>query len=376
MTINVGIDARSLNVRHVRGTGRYVYELLRNTTPEDGVAWTIFGHDCSLPLQIPQALSGSAAVFEMRGHRFQTWEQIGLPRRLRRSTIDVYHGADNTLPLLQPRPMVVTIHDTGLWSDFNPNRLARHYLHDVQRLALRRCAAVVTISEASRRDIAARWPFVEDRLIVIPHGIADEFFAPACTVLPAALVQSIAGRPYLLFMGGPHPRKRFGWALEVMGRLNRPDLCLVCAGFPPASATTQAVPEQLRGRVHFAPFLKDAELVAVYQGALATLYPTRYEGFGFPAIESQSAGTPAIFSPVTSLVDLVGPLAWTPPIEDMDAWVAAVHEILSMCPKEREERAVRARSWARGFSWRRSLDRHISLYRELASKVSRSAPLR
>ena len=80
MTINVGIDARSLNVRHVRGTGRYVYELLRNTTPEDGVAWTIFGHDCSLPLQIPQALSGSAAVFEVRGHRFQTWEQIGLPR--------------------------------------------------------------------------------------------------------------------------------------------------------------------------------------------------------------------------------------------------------------------------------------------------------
>ena len=64
----------------------------------------------------------------------------------------------------------------------------------------------------------------------------------------------------------------------------------------------------MRQRVHFAPFLEDAELQQLYRGATAVLYPTLYEGFGFPVVEAHAAGVPCIFSALGSLAELVGPV--------------------------------------------------------------------
>ena len=108
MTMRIGVDARLLNVSHIRGTGRYIYELLRHTEAADGVEWTVYGHDPSRPVHVPPGLRGSVEVFGMRGHRFNLWEQIALPWRVR-GKLDVLHCADNTAPLLQPMPTVVTI---------------------------------------------------------------------------------------------------------------------------------------------------------------------------------------------------------------------------------------------------------------------------
>ncbi|PZR19197.1 MAG: hypothetical protein DI538_31375, partial [Azospira oryzae] len=230
MSLQIGIVARTLNVPHLRGTGRYVQELLRNTQAEDDVRWTAYGHDPSQPFKVPQPLLGRTEVFDFRGDRFNLWEQLGLPLKLRGSGVQLLHCAENTAPIWQPVPTIATIHDTVLWEE-ESRGLHHHYLHDVQGLAYRRCAHVITISESSRRDIAARWPFLADRLSVVPHGIADEFFAGARLPLPAVLAQALGGAPYLLYLGGPQPRKRFAWALELLARSGRPDLHLVACGF-------------------------------------------------------------------------------------------------------------------------------------------------
>jgi glycosyltransferase involved in cell wall biosynthesis len=163
-------------------------------------------------------------------------------------------------------------------------------------------------------------------------------------------------------------RKRFDWALEVLAHTPRPELRpplqLVAVGFG-GKAREQALaklPEALQGRVHFAPFLSDAELRALYRSATAVLYPTLYEGFGFPAIEAQASGVPALFSSLGSLGELIGPLAWVLPPQDRDAWVAKVQEALDLPAPTRASLAQAARQWARRFEWQASYAAHLRVY--------------
>jgi glycosyltransferase involved in cell wall biosynthesis len=371
MTLRVGIVAQTLNVQHLRGTGRYVQELLRNTAAKDDVQWTAYAQDATKPFRVPSPLLGNTDVFEFPGDRFHLWEQLGLPQRLKRSGVDILHCAENTVPIWQPVPTIVTIHDTVLWEEERP-RLDHFYLHKVQALAYSRCAAVITISESSKRDIAARWPVLADRLTVIPHGIADEFFEESRGSIPPVLQQALGNSPYLLFMGGPQPRKRFAWALELLAQCGREDLHLVGCGFGAGTAPIDQVPMALRHRVHFAPFVEDSELVALYRGAQAAIYPTLYEGFGFPAVEAQAAGTPILFSPVSSLVDLIGPLAWPVEAHDFSAWLNALQVILALPTSRRRELAAQGIEWARQFSWRRSVEGHFAVYHDVLERSLQS----
>jgi glycosyltransferase involved in cell wall biosynthesis len=368
MTLRVGIVAQTLNVQHLRGTGRYVQELLRNTAATDDVQWTAYAQNPSKPFRVPSPLLGTTDVFDFPGDRFHLWEQLGLPSRLARSDVALLHCAENSVPIWQPVPTIVTIHDTVLWEEERPSRLDHFYHHKLQRLALSRCAAVITISESSRRDIAARWPVLADRITVIPHGIGDEFFQESNVPLPAVLRQALRNSPYLLYLGGPQPRKRFAWALELLAQCGREDLHLVACGFGAGTAPVDQVPIALRHRVHFAPFVEDSELVTLYRGALAAIYPTLYEGFGFPAVEAQAAGTPILFSPVSSLVDLMGPLTWPVEAQDFSAWLDALQEILAMPSYARNELAAQGIEWARQFSWRRSVERHFAVYHDVLER--------
>ncbi|SFB74908.1 glycosyltransferase family 4 protein [Massilia yuzhufengensis] len=361
MTLNVGIVARTLNADHLRGTGRYVQELLNNTQREDQIEWTAYAQDASKPFRVPASLIGTTDVFDYPGDRLYLWEQVGLPSRWKRAGLDLVHCAENTVPLWQPVPTIVTIHDTVLWEEKRPSKMDHFYFHAVQGNAYRNCAAVITISESSRRDIAARWPFLEKRISVIPHGISDDFFEDKKVPLPKVLKDSLGGAPYLLYLGGPQERKRFSWALNLLAACGREDIHLIACGFGSGGAKP-VLQDTLRHRVHFAPFVDDSELVTLYRNALAAIYPTLYEGFGFPAVEAQAAGTPILFSPVSSLVDLVGPLTWPVETQDFGAWVAALKEILALSPSARGQIAAEGVLWARQFSWRKSVERHFGVY--------------
>lgn len=366
MSLRIGMVARCLNTEHIRGMGKYVYELLRHGQQLPELQWKLFGDDVRYGMVAPPGANVSAEVFTFRGDHFGAWEQVGLPLRLSRRRLDLLHATEGALALWQPIPTVVTVHDTLVWEERPDTFVARMYWDRLVPAGLKKCAAVITISESSRNDILARWPWLEHKLTVIPHGIDEEYFQLEDSRIPDKLAREIGAAPYLVYLGGPMQRKRPEWAIEVLAASRQPDLKLVMCGFGAAarkSAQATLAPE-LQGRVLFAEFLQDPELRALYRDAQAVLYPTLYEGFGFPALEAQAAGTPVLFSALGSLKELVGPLAMVVPPYDRDAWIAAVAETAKM-GEQRRERASAAKRWASNFTWSASFSKHLDVYRSI-----------
>lgn len=370
--LHVGVVARCLNTDHVRGMGKYVMELLKHSASgADTLRWHLMADDPAHPLLHPDSERVTAEIFEQRGDRFRLWEQWALPRRARQLGLNLLHCTEGALPLMQPVPTVVTLHDTLAFEE-RPNTLGQKlYWDHLIPAALRRAAHVITISECSKRDILARWPELEDRLTVIYHGIDAAYFEPTAAALPKALTDPLGPSPYLVYLGGPMARKRFDWAVQVLEAQPNTQLKLVACGFGAKSReeARQSLAPSLRERVVFAPFLSDAELIATYRAARAVLYPTLYEGFGFPAIEAQASGVPVIFSALGSLAELAGPLALIEPAQDLAAWAAAVQRADEMPASEREALAAQARSWAQGFQWARSHAAHVAVYRQVAAQT-------
>lgn len=368
MSLKVGLVARCLNTDHVRGMGRYIYEVMRQSNARDDIEWHLFANNPNKPLVIPPDTNVHPDIFEFRGDRFRLWEQLGVPVRCIKRNVDVLHCTESSLPLWQTKPTVVTVHDTLMWDELFEAKSDRLYFNHLLPAAMKKCAAVITISESSKNDILAKWPWLESRLEVIPHGIGDEYFTDIAPLVPDSLALQLGEEQYVVYMGGAMERKRFAWALEVLGRCKQKSLKLVACGFG-AEARREAVdnlPLDLKDRVVFANFLSNDDLLAVYKNSQAVLYPTLYEGFGFPAIEGQAAGVPVLFSALGSLNELIGPLAVILPPFDIQAWVNALDDSVTM-GEQRALKAQSAQSWARKFSWMESANCHFAVYRKAAS---------
>ena len=359
--LRVAVDVRSLNVVHLRGMGRYLREVITRGSALDAVQWLLLSDRPDRPFHLPEVAGVRSELFSCRGYRFHAWDQLALPWHVARRSVDVLHCPSTVAPWWQPVPTVVTIHDTLPWAPEDPDRDAHtDYLLPA---AYRKCAAVITISKSSQRDILQKWPELGAKLHVVPHGVDEAYLNAVPCGLSESLLAMGVRPPYLLYLGGELPRKRAEWAVEVLAALADPRLSLVLCGLKPSAQdrVRDAAGPEIRPRLVFASFVPDSDMVRLYQNAVALLYPTLYEGFGFPALEAQAVGTPALFSALGSLAELVGPGAFVLPPYDRNAWVEVCRKLLAerrQTPLPRED----ARRWAHGFSWEVSAARHLEVF--------------
>lgn len=367
--LKVAVDARSLNTPHVRGIGRYLQAVIANAKAND-LTWQLYGarRDQPFALDGPDQSNIETTSMRLPGDRIDSWLQAALPFRAWQDGANLLHCAATVTNFWQPIPTVVTIHDTipfepdALAEDaYEPKFVGDHLIPG----AYRKAKAIITISEHSRQDILRHWPGLEPKLTVIPHGIDPEY-AQLPTIPAAKKLEA----PYLFYVGGTAPRKRLSFALEVLGLVANQDLQLRICGVPAASHqdVLESLPTNLRSRVHLLKFVSDQEMRDLYNGAVATLYPTTYEGFGFPALESQACGTPVLLSPVSSLKELMGPGAIALEAQESSSWAAAVDQLArDGYPADKVEAA---RLWAVKFSWARSADKHLQVYQQVLEKAS------
>ncbi len=370
MVARIGLDARCLNTEFVRGIGEYMLPLVARLNQDRAVDWVFYGHRPDLPFHRPTGCEASKVLLrDVPGYRFNTWEQVALPIQAALDRLSLLHCTATTLPWVQPVPTVVTIHDTIPWN--TGESIAPGFYRDrLLPSAFRRCAAIITISHHSKRDIISRWPDLESKVHVIHHGINDLFLRQMPARLPSYLQELGIDKPYLLYFGGTTPRKRLDWTLDLFQSIGRDDVLLVVCGVSATDHATyrQNLPESMRSHVVFTPFLAGEDMPSLYQNALAVLYPTLYEGFGRPALDAQAVGTPVLVSDVSSLRELVGPTSVALDPLDERGWLDACRAVIArrigaVAPDEA------SRVWARQFSWAASAEAHWQVYRAVAPGI-------
>ncbi len=372
--MRVGLDGRKL---HDFGIGTYIQGLLDGlqeiTSPHH---YVVFLPDEADRSQSSLADDPRFTLSVDRSSPYSLRELLSLPFQMRRHHLDLFHATHYVLPPLRPCPAVVTIHDL-IHLRFPaqlPSRGAWFYAQVMLRWATRAARRVITVSEATRRDLTARLGVPAEKIRVIPHG-ASRLFRTAVDEEATARTLAALGviRPYLLFVGNPKPHKNLPFLLGVFAQLARelPTLSLVIAGATApqirAQLERQVARAGLTGQVILLRYLPPDQLPALYQGALALVLPSRYEGFGLPALEAMACGTPVVAATSGALPEVVGEAGWLLAPDDREAWLAALRE-LSSEPALREKFRAAGIERAATFTWRRAAAATVSVYEEVVAQ--------
>jgi glycosyltransferase involved in cell wall biosynthesis len=217
------------------------------------------------------------------------------------------------------------------------------------RPALRRAAALLCISEATRSDLVARFPRAAGRAHVVPLG-ADPRFASAQRD-PAVEERHGLDRPYVLAVGTLEPRKNLERLIAAWRGLDGTH-ALALVG--PRGWEEERIVEAARaGDVRLLGRVSDEDLAALYAGCACFAYPSLYEGFGLPVLEAMAAGAPVLTSNVSSLPEVAGDAALLVDPLDTEALRAGLERLLSD-EALRADLAARGRERAALFTWDRT----------------------
>jgi glycosyltransferase involved in cell wall biosynthesis len=288
-----------------------------------------------------------------------------LPAVAKSLNLDVVHDLTGLAPIARgagPAAVVVTIHDlisrVGLSSnDHVDNLIQRHWL---QR-ALRQADAVVSVSAATSRDVERYLAVPDDRLHVVPHGVAEQFCPRSEDEVASVLERYEVSRPYVLTVGASAARKNVRRLRAAFGAIRPqfPDLSLVVTG---KGELTPSTVDVSHNDVVRTGYVNQDDLPALYSGATVFAFPSLYEGFGLPVLEAMACGTPTLCGDNSSLPEVAGDAAVVVDVSSVDAIARGLREILSD-ERLREELSERGLARASTFTWRGCAEQTLDVYR-------------
>jgi len=280
---------------------------------------------------------------------------FGLPRLLRRLRPALAHF-QHALPLACPCLAVVTVHDLSFERDPSVMDLRdRLVFRAAVPRAARKAARVLAVSERTKRDLIELYGIPDGKIVVTPNGV-DPAFTPDGP--------SFDGKPYALVVGTLQPRKDPDAAIEALALLDDSDLRLVFAGPDKggrAHAERTAERAGLAARVEFKGHVPQEELAALYRGAACLVFPSRYEGFGLPALEAMASGTPVVATSAGALPEVTGGAAILVPERSPAALAGGIERALA----DRGRLVAAGLARAAEFSWAETARRTLAVYREL-----------
>lgn len=360
--MRIAIDARMMAPGNTRGIGRYVEELVRAmlaAAPEH--QYVLIVRSAEHPFAGHPSVETIVADIPWYGLA----EQIRMPGVLRSARADRILIPHWNVPLLCPRPFVVTIHDLLL-------RHAPHSAKASTRSApvrwIKRIGYRITLAHALRsaerilvptrfvaKDVATFYPAVGSKIVVTGEGMPK---------LEAR--HSVLGTPsYLLYVGSAYPHKGVQDLLNAWSGISakHPDLSLKIAGELDVfmkHLRNEAVKRDLP-RVEFLGRVSESQLAGLYDHASAFVFPSHFEGFGLPPLEAIAHGCPVISSDAEALTDVLGPDgAIFFRAGDPNAILAAVERFLND-PTAARERTIRsAEQLASRHSWKEAATRTLA----------------
>ncbi|MGH2521266.1 MAG: glycosyltransferase family 4 protein [Anaerolineales bacterium] len=367
--MRIGVDASRAAAARRTGTesyARYLTQALLNQAPEH--EFILYFRDRPVPGLFTRGASRVIPFPRLWTHARLSLELLAQPRP------DVLFVPAHVLPLIHPLPSVVTVHDLGYryFPEAHP-RAQRWYLDWSTRFSARAATHLIADSISTQRDLTRLYHVPADKITVVYPGRDESFHRidPA----PIRAKYNLPGA-YLLHVGTLQPRKNLIRLIEAfqhatirgespsrpnhhdLGRkpfaAKSPPVTLVLAGRPGwLSAPILAKVREHAPLVRHLDDVPDDDLAGLYSGATAFVFPSLYEGFGFPVLEAMACGAPVLCSNTSSLPEVAGEAALLVEPTDTAALASAIAHILS----DADLRAVLAEkgfAQMQKFSWARA----------------------
>lgn len=358
--IGVAIDGRRLQDRPLTGVGRSLAGMLPHIAA--GAEVTVLT-DRRRP--DPETAGCPVARLAGLGPLPETaWLQASAAVWMRQRRGLVFHGTFNALPLASTARSVVSIYDLS-W-EHHPEDLgrAKRLAFATQaRWAARHADVIITASEFTARSISETYRIHPDRVSVIPIAV-PAVFSPARRAEAGPLLDRLGvRRPYVVAVGGARrrglPVAVQAWR-EATGHLgsDRPQLVVVGREPPPGPDGPDVV--------HAGP-LGDQDWARVLAGAEVFVYPTRFEGFGMPALEAAAAGTPVVCASVASLPEVLGDAAEWVEAPTTAALAPALGALLGDAERRHQLRQEGLRRAAAFPGWEEIAARTVRVYERAAA---------
>jgi glycosyltransferase involved in cell wall biosynthesis len=275
----------------------------------------------------------------------------------------------------------VTIHDCIhlMFPQYLPNRLAYAYARAQMWAAARRSHSILTVSEASKRDILHLFNVPPEKIVVVYNAIDSHFsVTPSDEAVARVRERYQLDHRFVLYVGNIKPHKNLIRLIEAFDELRRgelDDLKLLIIGdqISKLPALRRAVHlHKLHKHVRFLGYLGDDQLAILYRLASVFAFPSLYEGFGLPPLEAMASGTPVVTSNVSSLPEVVGDAAVLVNPYDVDAIVDGLRRVLTnpaLAAQMRQKGIERARE----FSWERSVAKTWGVYQQIAGSRAKAS---
>jgi len=360
--VRLAVDATPLLLPHT-GIGVFTSEVLRALAARPDIQVSAFntsprgrGRDW-LPPDVGDGVHEVPGRMPTRGVRW-LWDSLSVPRlEWLAGEADVVHGPNYRVPPTSRAAPVVSVHDVSF--EHGPpigSRAGRAHRRSV-RAAVRAGAWIHTDSEFVAAEVRDIYPIEPHRVVTVPLGVR----------LPEAGPHPAPGSPYVLALGAADGRKGLTTlvtAFDSLASTNR-DLRLIHAG-PGGSASgdlADAVDRSPhRDRILRLGWVDDGARAALLAQAAAVAYPSLYEGFGLVVLEAMAAGRPVVTTPVAAIPEAAGDAALYVEAGDADAMAGGLQRALDD-QELSTQLGARGRARAAGFTWERTADGLIDIYR-------------
>jgi glycosyltransferase involved in cell wall biosynthesis len=374
MSLQIVIDVRRINDF---GIGTYIRNLVQALAGVDpNNRYTLVSSPQNLKDLPKLPESFSIATYGRSDNDLA--DNVAFPAFLRQLPANLYHIPVNRVPLLMPRPYVVTIHDmSSLLFDSAPgwqNNLRQQRF----RRGLLRAARVIAVSAATRRDVENLMGVPPERIRLVYSAPSPQFFTSGedDPERRRTLERYQVNYPFLLYAGAIRPQKNIprlveAFAIARAGLAEHPeykDLRLIIIGdeisrFP--SVRQAVIQSRVEDRVRFLGFVPFDTMRVFYASATAFVFPSLYEGFGLPPLEAMASGTPVITSSMSSLPEVVGDAAMLVNPENVFDIAKGIKEVL-LNPDLRKQLIEAGRLHAAKYSWQSTARQVLEVYREAA----------
>ena len=354
MPLTIAIDASRTTVAKPTGTERYALRLIQaliaaNADRDVPFRFSLYFRDA--PARDLFAKSENVEEIVIPFPRL--WTHLRFAAALWKSRPDITFVPAHTLPLLFPGKGIVTVHDLG-YKHFPSAHIGaqRAYLDASTRFSQARAALVLADSQATAYDLSHFYGTGAEKIRAVYPGVDTAGLNATADDIQAA--RSKFGLPprYFLFIGTLQPRKNIRRLVQAFDRWQRQqndgESALVLAGGK-GWLFDDAWIEGVAG-VRLTGYIDEADKGGLLAGALALVFPSLYEGFGFPAVEAMICGTPVVASNTSSLPELVGDSGLLVDPLNVEAIAAAMRR----CSEDenlRQELIRRGRQRAQRFTW-------------------------